>query len=124
MLFQPANEQDKFEDQVEYLVATVCSDNKFRLWINKSITGNDVLIHILMFIVSIISFIDIVNILGKNTAWNCHSIGYYKDHPLLDICFSSDGSLLGAAFGPCLTLWDTDTNEMKYSLAKGSQPLR
>lgn len=62
--------------------------------------------------------------LGKQSTWNCHSIGYYKDYELSDICFSNDGSLLGATFGPCFTLWDTESNSMKCSLTKGSKKLQ
>ncbi len=56
--------------------------------------------------------------------WSCRSIGYYRAHSLHDISFSYDGSVLGALFGSCVTLWDSNTNEMKCSLAKGPEPLR
>ncbi|XP_065212233.1 WD repeat-containing protein 75 [Planococcus citri] len=98
ILFQPFN-LDSSPTEIEYVAATLCSDCKFRFWINaaKNQTTQGV--------------------------WNCYSIGYYKDFPLGDISFSSDGSLLGATFGPCFTLWDVETNEMKCSLTKGSKSL-
>ena len=38
--YQPLNEQDKDEnDAFRYSVATLCSDDKFRLWINSSNKG-------------------------------------------------------------------------------------
>lgn len=106
ILFQPLDEtgvDGGVSKPPEYAVATLCGDNKFRIWMETS------------------------HVFGpkkKCASWNCSSIGYYRDHQLSDICFSNDGSILGAAFGPCLTLWDTETNTMKSCLVKDNKPIR
>lgn len=48
--------------------------------------------------------------------WTCHGACLYKDLPLGDICFSLDGTLIAAAFGSVLTLWDSASLEVLMTL--------
>lgn len=41
----------------------------------------------------------------RQTSWRCRSVGFYRDFPLNDGAFSSDGSLLAVACAHVLTLW-------------------
>lgn len=129
LCFQPLNEDSTKDDITEYVFATLCSDKKFRLWnceySFKSTNYDYNFQSTYLFLPSWLISIRIVCVIaGASARWNCFSIGYYRDHSLHDLSFSGDGSLLGAAFGPCLTLWDSETHSMKCSLSKGPEPLR
>jgi len=52
------------------------------------------------------------------------NVAVYRDLPAGDVTFSSDGSILGVAFGPCLTLWDPEECELKSSLSHPSERSR
>lgn len=45
------------------------------------------------------------------------SVGYYRNLPARDASFSMDGSVLGVAFGPCLTLWNPESCSLQFSLS-------
>ncbi len=38
ILFQPIYNRDTSDDEIEYILATHCSDNKFRFWVNEKNT--------------------------------------------------------------------------------------
>jgi len=45
-------------------------------------------------------------------------VGFFRNLPLGDISFSADGSLLAVTFGPTLTIWVPETNQLKCSLTE------
>ncbi|XP_046846003.1 WD repeat-containing protein 75-like [Xenia sp. Carnegie-2017] len=49
-------------------------------------------------------------------SWHCQSVGYFRDEPVSDAAFSSDGSLLAVVYGKVITLWDPYINEQKKTL--------
>jgi WD40 repeat protein len=44
--------------------------------------------------------------------WQCRSAGSYRNHISRHAAFSSDGSLLGIAYGSAVTLWDPMSNAL------------
>ena len=48
--------------------------------------------------------------------WHCIGVGHYRDLPVKDAAFSSDGSVLGVSFGASLTLWNPDSCSLQGSL--------
>ncbi|KAJ9575440.1 hypothetical protein L9F63_007691, partial [Diploptera punctata] len=87
--FQPS------QDPLQQLVVTTNSNFKFHTWCLTESTS----------------------IYKKDTlVWKCESMGYYRNLPAGDLSFSMDGSLVAVAFGPTLTVWVTETNELKCSL--------
>jgi hypothetical protein len=48
--------------------------------------------------------------------WRCESVGFFRNLPARDISFSADGSLMAVTFGPTLTVWVPETNQLKCSL--------
>lgn len=75
------------------LAVTTGEDKRFRLWSLQS---------------------------GKNSMWQCVSVGHYRDQPVRDAAFSTDGSVLGVSFGSSLTLWNPDSCSLKCSLSSAS----
>ncbi|XP_071445951.1 WD repeat-containing protein 75 [Hetaerina americana] len=86
------------EDFYQLMAVTSGEDEKFKIWtLMDSSTVRE----------------------GKGESgevWHCESVGVYKGLPSGDVGFSSDGSILGAAFAYTLTLWVPDANELKSSL--------
>lgn len=83
------------EDYVPTVVAlTTGRDKKFKSW---GIV-NDGSIH------------------GKSEWWNCEFVGSYRGLKCGSCSFSEDGSLLAVAFEKYLTVWATDSNELKLTL--------
>lgn len=97
--FQPQSgeEQDK-----QYLLMTTGVDRKFRLW----------------------SPVESDSIYREGVIWKCESTGFYRDLPAGAASFSSDGSLLGVTFGPTLTIWDAEINQLKSTLTRDRNILR
>lgn len=50
-------------------------------------------------------------------AWNCLSVGSYRDLCVRDAVFSPDGSVLGISFASTLTLWNPESCHLKCSLS-------
>jgi NET1-associated nuclear protein 1 (U3 small nucleolar RNA-associated protein 17) len=50
--------------------------------------------------------------------WRCESVGFFRSLPAGDVSFSADGSLLAVTFGPTLTVWVPETNQLKCSLTE------
>ncbi|XP_069683922.1 WD repeat-containing protein 75 [Periplaneta americana] len=82
-------------DPQQQLAATAGADFKFRIWTlaeSSSIYKKGIMV------------------------WRCESVGFFRNLPCGDLSFSSDGSLLAVTFGPTLTLWVPETNQLKCSL--------
>ena len=76
------------------LLVTSSRDTRFKLW----------------------TLLQSTDIYGENTSWNSESVGFYRDRESGDVDFSEDGSLLAVAFGPTVTLWDPETNQLRSTL--------
>ena len=61
---------------------------------------------------------------GEGVIWKCESTGFYRDLPAGAVSLSSDGSLLGITFGPTLTVWDVEVNQLKSTLTRDKNILR
>ncbi|GLH12261.1 Uncharacterized protein GBIM_17005 [Gryllus bimaculatus] len=58
------------------------------------------------------------SIYRKGLVWNSENVGFYRNIPIGDLSFSSDGSLMAIAFGPTLTVWVPGSNQLKCSLTR------
>jgi NET1-associated nuclear protein 1 (U3 small nucleolar RNA-associated protein 17) len=48
--------------------------------------------------------------------WSCGAVGAYRKKPVGALAFSTDGSILAAAFGQVVTLWEPFSNTLKSLL--------
>jgi NET1-associated nuclear protein 1 (U3 small nucleolar RNA-associated protein 17) len=48
--------------------------------------------------------------------WSCNAVGAYRNKPIGALAFSTDGSILAAAFGQVVTLWEPFSNTLKSLL--------
>ncbi|XP_074856825.1 WD repeat-containing protein 75 isoform X2 [Carettochelys insculpta] len=46
-------------------------------------------------------------------SWSCGFVGSYHNYPANSCCFSEDGSLLAVSFEETVTVWDSDTWDLK-----------
>jgi NET1-associated nuclear protein 1 (U3 small nucleolar RNA-associated protein 17) len=89
--FQPTT------DPQQQLAVTAGRDLKFRIW----------------------SLVESSSIYKKGVmVWRCESVGFFRSLPIGDTSFSADGSLLAVTFGPTLTVWVPETNQLKCSLTE------
>lgn len=91
LAFQPS------PDPQQQLAVTAGHDFKFRIWglaESSSIYKKGVMV------------------------WRCESVGFFRSLPAGDVSFSADGSLLAVTFGPTLTVWVPETNQLKCSLTE------
>lgn len=89
--FQPS------PDLQQQLAVTAGRDLKFRIW----------------------SLVESSSIYKKGImVWRCESVGFFRNLPIGDTGFSADGSLLAVTFGPTLTVWVPETNQLKCSLTE------
>jgi len=58
---------------------------------------------------------------ATGAAWSCRSVGAYRDLPVRSVAFSDDGSLLAAACGHVVTLWDAVRNVFRTALVQPPQ---
>ncbi|XP_046621539.1 WD repeat-containing protein 75 [Neodiprion virginianus] len=82
----------------ELAVVTTGADKKYKIW----------------------RLVEPTSIYKKTKHWQCYSVGLYRNLPAIDATFSMDGSLLAVGFGPTLTTWNPETNELKCSLTHSS----
>jgi len=59
---------------------------------------------------------------GKSEWWNCEAVCEFRNLPAGPVSFSSDGSVIAAAFGHVLTTWTSENQEMKSSLCHSNLP--
>ncbi|XP_046391337.1 WD repeat-containing protein 75 [Ischnura elegans] len=86
------------EDFHEVMAVTCGDDGKFKIWsLAESAASHE-------------------DKVDSGEVWQCESVGSYKGLAAGDVGFSSDGSILGAAFEYTLTLWVPDAPELKASL--------
>lgn len=91
LAFQPS------PDPQQQLAVTAGRDFKFRIW----------------------ALVESTNIYKKGImVWRCESVGFFRNLPAGDISFSADGSLMAVTFGPTLTVWVPETNQLKCSLTE------
>uniref|UniRef100_A0A1B6EFG8 WD repeat-containing protein 75 second beta-propeller domain-containing protein n=1 Tax=Clastoptera arizonana TaxID=38151 RepID=A0A1B6EFG8_9HEMI len=100
--FQPILPSQTEKHISDYVVVTTGNDKKFRLWTS----------------------VESVSIHKDGVKWGCESVGFYREQLAGAVSFSSDGSLLGVIFGPTLTIWDVDTNQMNATLTRDNNNLR
>ncbi|XP_066491485.1 WD repeat-containing protein 75 [Tiliqua scincoides] len=50
---------------------------------------------------------------GQSIAWTCDFVGSYHNYPATNCCFSEDGSLLAVSFEKIITVWDSETWDLK-----------
>ncbi|GMF15830.1 unnamed protein product [Phytophthora lilii] len=50
------------------------------------------------------------------TSWNCQSVVRFRDEPVTAVAFARDSSLIAAAYGNKLTLWDIKTYSLRRVL--------
>nr|CAD7408368.1 unnamed protein product [Timema poppensis] len=77
----------------QLLAVTTAEDNKFKVW-----------------------SLEESNTINTKYIWRCESVGFFRNFPVGEISFSTDGSLLAVAFDSTLTVWVPETNQLKCNL--------
>lgn len=62
--------------------------------------------------------VDTSDIYGKNSAWNCCGVGFYRHLPATAVRMSPDNSLIAASFGNILTFWQPQFCHLKGTLSQ------
>lgn len=55
---------------------------------------------------------------GDSVSWTCDFVGSYHNYQATDCCFSEDGSLLAAGFEEIVTVWDSETWDLKRTFCR------
>ncbi|XP_077175562.1 WD repeat-containing protein 75 [Paroedura picta] len=50
---------------------------------------------------------------GRSAGWTCDFVGSYHNYPATDACFSEDGSVLAVGFKEIVTVWESETWDLK-----------
>ncbi|KAJ6665215.1 hypothetical protein lerEdw1_004264 [Lerista edwardsae] len=82
---------DESENTTPMLV-TAGNDGQFKVWV--LLTEND-------------------DGTDQSLAWTCDFVGSYHNYPATNCCFSEDGSLLAVSFEKIITVWDSETWDLK-----------
>lgn len=86
----------KFQPNCDYpLAVTTSDDGRFKFW--TLIDNNEI---------------------GAQENWSCNFMGYYRELPAGEACFSEDGSLLAVAFEDVVTLWATENRDLVGQLCE------
>ncbi|CAH1122893.1 unnamed protein product [Ceutorhynchus assimilis] len=85
---QPSIEEDNLK------CITVGNDKMFKIW----------------------QLFQVTSVHRSGPIWKCINIGKFRDLPCQGLTFSIDGSLFATAFDSILTIWATETCELKCSL--------
>lgn len=60
----------------------------------------------------------------KAVGWTCDFVGSYHKYQATDCCFSEDGSLLAVSFEEIVTIWDSETWELKCTFCQRAGKIR
>lgn len=81
--------------------------------------------------VSVMLFISICDIVvmtcfstGKAIGWTCDFVGSYHKYQATNCCFSEDSSLLAVSFEEIVTVWDSETWELKCTFCQRAGKIR
>ncbi|XP_005373379.1 PREDICTED: WD repeat-containing protein 75 [Chinchilla lanigera] len=64
------------------------------------------------------------DIYKKAVGWTCDFVGSYHKYQATDCCFSEDGSLLAVSFEEIVTVWDSETWELKCTFCQRAGKIR
>ncbi|XP_032493199.1 WD repeat-containing protein 75 isoform X1 [Phocoena sinus] len=64
------------------------------------------------------------DIYKKAVGWTCDFVGSYHKYQATNCCFSEDGSLLAVSFEEIVTIWDSDTWELKCTFCQRAGKIR
>ncbi|KAM6174734.1 WD repeat-containing protein 75 [Erethizon dorsatum] len=64
------------------------------------------------------------DIYKKAVGWTCDFVGSYHKYQATDCCFSEDGSLLAVSFEEIVTIWDSETWELKCTFCQRAGKIR
>ncbi|XP_067405145.1 WD repeat-containing protein 75 isoform X2 [Emydura macquarii macquarii] len=81
---------DELKDETLMLV-TASKDGRFKVWV----------------------LVDDSDAEKPSMGWSCDFVGSYHKYPASNCCFSEDGSLLAVSFEKTVTVWDSDTWDLK-----------
>ncbi|KYO33720.1 WD repeat-containing protein 75 [Alligator mississippiensis] len=81
---------DGVEDGIPTLV-TAAKDGRFKVWV----------------------FVDESDTDKQSVGWICDFVGSYHNYQANNCCFSEDGSLLSVSFEEIVTVWDSETWDLK-----------
>ncbi|XP_075790283.1 WD repeat-containing protein 75 [Pelodiscus sinensis] len=81
---------DELEDRTPTLV-TAGKDGRFKVWVLENDSDAE----------------------KPSMGWSCDFVGSYHNYPANTCCFSEDGSLLAVSFERTVTVWDSDTWDLK-----------
>ena len=60
----------------------------------------------------------------KAVGWTCDFVGSYHKYQATNCCFSEDGSLLAVSFEEIVTIWDSETWELKCTFCQRAGKIR
>ncbi|KAF3824296.1 hypothetical protein GH733_008581 [Mirounga leonina] len=90
---------EKFENPT---LVTASKDGHFKVWI----------------------LTDDSDIYKKAVGWTCDFVGSYHKYQATNCCFSEDGSLLAVSFEEIVTIWDSETWELKCTFCQRAGNIR
>uniref|UniRef100_A0A8C9Q9T0 WD repeat domain 75 n=1 Tax=Spermophilus dauricus TaxID=99837 RepID=A0A8C9Q9T0_SPEDA len=64
------------------------------------------------------------DIYKKAVGWTCDFVGSYHKYQATNCCFSEDGSLLAVSFEEIVTIWDSETWELKCTFCQRAGKIR
>lgn len=64
------------------------------------------------------------DIYKKAIGWTCDFVGSYHKYQATNCCFSEDGSLLAVSFEEIVTIWDSETWELKCTFCQRAGKIR
>ncbi|XP_006879002.1 PREDICTED: WD repeat-containing protein 75 [Elephantulus edwardii] len=64
------------------------------------------------------------DIYKKAVGWTCDFVGSYHKYQATNCCFSEDGSLLAISFEEIVTIWDSETWELKCTFCQRAGKIR
>ncbi|KAM5326706.1 WD repeat-containing protein 75 [Glossophaga mutica] len=64
------------------------------------------------------------DIYKKAVGWTCDFVGSYHKYQATNCCFSEDGSLLAVSFEEIVTIWDSETWELKCTFCQRAGNIR
>ncbi|XP_030065454.1 WD repeat-containing protein 75 [Microcaecilia unicolor] len=92
---------DASENATPTLV-TASKDGRFKVWLLR----------------------DDSDIYRQSTCWNCDFVGSYHSYQATNCCFSEDGSLLAVSFQETITVWESDTWDLKCTFCQPPRKIR
>lgn len=60
----------------------------------------------------------------KAIGWTCDFVGSYHKYQATNCCFSEDSSLLAVSFEEIVTVWDSETWELKCTFCQRAGKIR